>query len=243
MTARASGERAWRARAAAPRRAAFGARDPDHFEPAEIDETALRRAAFAAEERARSRRPAEAEVAPPLAEPDRADRPLAQHRLAALVLPGPGRRPPFLSAPPAHRRAAGVALPRQLGRRARRILCGLRRRRPACLWWIADGFRLHRTAAPMSFGRGDERRRPSGARARRAERRGDSPRRARARLPRRGARAPGRAAELSEAGTSRCRRATPVYVREKSMGTAYLLWFVLGGFSAHRFYLGYPTSA
>lgn len=36
--------------------------------------------------------------------------------------------------------------------------------------------------------------------------------------------------------------AAPVYVREKSMGMAYLLWFVIGGVSAHRFYLGYITS-
>ena len=31
--------------------------------------------------------------------------------------------------------------------------------------------------------------------------------------------------------------------RRKTMGTAYLLWFFLGGFSAHRFYLGFSTSA
>lgn len=29
----------------------------------------------------------------------------------------------------------------------------------------------------------------------------------------------------------------------KSLGTAYVLWFVLGGFSAHRFYLGSPLTA
>jgi TM2 domain-containing membrane protein YozV len=40
-------------------------------------------------------------------------------------------------------------------------------------------------------------------------------------------------------GTSR----TPIFVREKSTGTAYLLWFFLCGLSAHRFYLGYFTSA
>jgi TM2 domain-containing membrane protein YozV len=33
------------------------------------------------------------------------------------------------------------------------------------------------------------------------------------------------------------------YVSRKTMGTAYLLWFFLGGFSAHRFYLGFTTSA
>lgn len=35
---------------------------------------------------------------------------------------------------------------------------------------------------------------------------------------------------------------TPAFVREKSMGTAYLLWFFLGGLSGHRFYLGFPVS-
>jgi TM2 domain-containing membrane protein YozV len=33
------------------------------------------------------------------------------------------------------------------------------------------------------------------------------------------------------------------YVSRKTMSTAYLLWFFLGGFSAHRFYLGFRTSA
>jgi TM2 domain-containing membrane protein YozV len=37
--------------------------------------------------------------------------------------------------------------------------------------------------------------------------------------------------------------AEPIFVREKSAGTAYLLWFILGGLSAHRFYLGFTTSA
>jgi len=32
------------------------------------------------------------------------------------------------------------------------------------------------------------------------------------------------------------------FVRQKSMGTAYLLWLLLGAFSAHRFYLGFPLS-
>ena len=34
----------------------------------------------------------------------------------------------------------------------------------------------------------------------------------------------------------------PIFIREKSVGTAYLLWFFLGGFGAHRFYLGFPLS-
>lgn len=33
-----------------------------------------------------------------------------------------------------------------------------------------------------------------------------------------------------------------VFVREKSVGTAYLLWFFFGGLSGHRFYLGFPAS-
>ena len=34
----------------------------------------------------------------------------------------------------------------------------------------------------------------------------------------------------------------PFFVRDKSLGLAYLLWFFLGGLSVHRFYLGYTTS-
>lgn len=33
------------------------------------------------------------------------------------------------------------------------------------------------------------------------------------------------------------------FARRKTVGTAYLLWFFFGGFSGHRFYLGYTTSA
>ncbi len=59
MTARTFGRRgmAGDALAVPSRRASFGARgtrDPDHFEAAEIDEAALRRAAFVAGERARA---------------------------------------------------------------------------------------------------------------------------------------------------------------------------------------------
>lgn len=35
---------------------------------------------------------------------------------------------------------------------------------------------------------------------------------------------------------------SPIFVREKSLGTAYVLWFFFGGFGAHRFYLGFPVS-
>lgn len=34
-----------------------------------------------------------------------------------------------------------------------------------------------------------------------------------------------------------------ILVGGKSLGTAYILWFFLGGFSAHRFYLGAPLTA
>jgi TM2 domain-containing membrane protein YozV len=36
--------------------------------------------------------------------------------------------------------------------------------------------------------------------------------------------------------------ANPVFIREKSIGVAYLLWFFVGGLSVHRFYLGFSTS-
>jgi TM2 domain-containing membrane protein YozV len=42
---------------------------------------------------------------------------------------------------------------------------------------------------------------------------------------------------------ARPRLAEPRYVARKTMGTAYLLWFFLGGLSAHRFYLGFRVSA
>ena len=35
----------------------------------------------------------------------------------------------------------------------------------------------------------------------------------------------------------------PIFVREKSVSVAYLLWFFFGAISAHRFYLGYSSSA
>ena len=34
-----------------------------------------------------------------------------------------------------------------------------------------------------------------------------------------------------------------VFIKERSLATAYLLWFFLGSFSAHRFYLGTPLTA
>jgi len=43
-------------------------------------------------------------------------------------------------------------------------------------------------------------------------------------------------------GLSRPALSERPYVALKTMGTAYLLWFFLGGFSAHRFYLGFQVS-
>ena len=50
-------------------------------------------------------------------------------------------------------------------------------------------------------------------------------------------REPGRPFQLAAAS------AAPIYAPQKKTRTAYLLWFFLGGFSAHRFYLGFPVSA
>jgi TM2 domain-containing membrane protein YozV len=47
----------------------------------------------------------------------------------------------------------------------------------------------------------------------------------------------------AEDGFGRARATERPYVSRKTMGTAYLLWFFLGGVSAHRFYLGFRTSA
>jgi TM2 domain-containing membrane protein YozV len=47
----------------------------------------------------------------------------------------------------------------------------------------------------------------------------------------------------TEDGFSRPRLIERAYVPRKTMGTAYLLWFFLGGLSAHRFYLGFRISA
>ena len=67
MTARSFGRKGMAdAVAAAPsRRIAFGVRNPDHFEAMEIDEAALRRAAFLAGERARAQQPGGAPFSDP----------------------------------------------------------------------------------------------------------------------------------------------------------------------------------
>jgi TM2 domain-containing membrane protein YozV len=43
-------------------------------------------------------------------------------------------------------------------------------------------------------------------------------------------------------GTRGSHSASPVIVREKSLGAAYLFWFFFGAVGAHRFYLGFPVS-
>ena len=54
---------------------------------------------------------------------------------------------------------------------------------------------------------------------------------------------PPRAASEFDPMPGRPASAERPYAPRKTMGTAYLLWFLLGGFSAHRFYLGSPVSA
>lgn len=49
-------------------------------------------------------------------------------------------------------------------------------------------------------------------------------------------------ARLQQDGDRPIASAGSPFVRDKSIGTAYLLWFFLGGLSAHRFYLGFSTS-
>lgn len=46
-----------------------------------------------------------------------------------------------------------------------------------------------------------------------------------------------------ENASSATRPGRAIVVSGKSLGTAYVLWFFLGGFSAHRFYLGTPLTA
>ena len=56
-----------------------------------------------------------------------------------------------------------------------------------------------------------------------------------------------RAADVEQSDEAEAPRravaASTVLVGGKSLGTAYLLWFFLGGFSAHRFYLSTPLTA
>lgn len=57
-----------------------------------------------------------------------------------------------------------------------------------------------------------------------------------------------RARDADDGGASESSLSTPrsgqaIVVSGKSLGTAYVLWFFLGGFSAHRFYLNTPLTA
>ena len=161
-----------------------------------------------------------------------ARRSLAQDRLSALVRARPRRRAPLLSSPAADRRDPGAALPRLRRRGVRPILSGLRR---ACLELAVDaGRRLPDPPHAPDGGRA-----MSGADVRAEGRRAPTPIWPRGAPPS----SPRSARDRSQAG-ARPRRpaaaARPVFVREKSVGTAYLLWFFFGGLSAHRFYLGFP---
>ena len=170
-----------------------------------------------------------AETIAPAAQAHRPDRPVASNRLAALAGRRARRRPSFLPAPAAHRRDPGGPVRRLLGRDARRPIM---RPSPAsalsCLWMFADGTSdgaaAPRLGARMSFGR-----KGVGGQSELAERRA-------AFL------AAERARQSSRRRQDHPAHSEPVFVREKSTGTAYLLWFFLGGLSAHRFYLGFPVS-
>lgn len=52
-----------------------------------------------------------------------------------------------------------------------------------------------------------------------------------------------RASRPDLVGARSAAAANQAFAPEKSVGVAYLLWFFLGGVSAHRFYLGYTVSA
>jgi TM2 domain-containing membrane protein YozV len=151
MTAGSFGRKgmAERAVAAPSRRAAFGARNPDHFEAAEIDEAALRRAAFLAGERAREDAPAEPAAPAAPAEPIApTDRSLTTAYLLwfATGLAGGHRfylRRPLTGALQAAAFAAGW------GAAIAEYYAGFGLVGLSCLWLLADGLllaHLHKTA-------------------------------------------------------------------------------------------------
>lgn len=146
MTAQGFGRKGMASAPAVSRRAAFIA-----SAPVEIDETALRRAAFAAEERARNQRPAEAEVAPPLAEPDPpSDRRLSTAWVLWLCAGLAGGHRFYLRRPITGTLQALLFLGSWGGALAE-FYAAFAGAGIACLWWIADGLfipRLHRTAWP-----------------------------------------------------------------------------------------------
>ena len=150
MTARTFGRKGM---AAAPPRAAFVARDPDHFEPVEIDEQALRRAAFAAEERARADERAQSErVMPadlPIADPIVAtDRSLTTAYALWLAAGLGGAHRFYLRRPLTGALQAALFLG-CLGATVAEYYAAFGGIALSCLWMIVDGFlirRLHRTA-------------------------------------------------------------------------------------------------
>jgi TM2 domain-containing membrane protein YozV len=148
MTARSFGRKgmAESAVAAPSRRAAFGARDPDHFEAAEIDVAALSRAAFIAGERAREDAPAEpAAPAEPIAPTDRSLK-TAYILWFTTGLAGGHRfylRRPLTGALQAAAFAAGW------GAAIAEYYAGFGLVGLSCLWLLADGFLIapmHKTA-------------------------------------------------------------------------------------------------
>ena len=132
--------------AAPSRRAAFGARNPDHFEAVEIDEAALRRAAFLAGERARKQAPAETALpAEPVAPTDRSLK-TAYITWFCAGLAGGHRfylRRPLTGALQAALFAGGW------GAAIAEYYAGFGVVGLSCLWMLADGLliaHLHRTA-------------------------------------------------------------------------------------------------
>lgn len=133
---------------AVPPRVAFGTRDPDHFEPVEIDEEALRRAAFIAEERARAEVTAEAESPPaePAPAPDRSLR-TAYILWFCTGLAG-GHR--FYLRRPLSGAVQAILFAAAWGAAIAEYYAGFGVIAVSCLWMLADGFlipRLHRTSA------------------------------------------------------------------------------------------------
>lgn len=148
MTARSFGRKGMAASfATAPsRRAAFGARNPDHFEAVEIDENALRRAAFVAEERARKETPAEASLpCEPAAPTDRSLK-TAYILWFCAGLAG-GHR--FYLRRPLTGAVQAAALAGGWGAAIAEYYAGFAMVGLSCLWMLADGFliaRMHKTA-------------------------------------------------------------------------------------------------
>jgi TM2 domain-containing membrane protein YozV len=136
--------------AVAPRRRAFGARDPDHFEAIEIDETALRRAAFLAEERAGRAGPAEAAARAPVDVAMPTDRSLNTAWIVWLLTGLAGGHRFYLRRP----LSGGIQAVLFAGSWAAALLGAFEAFAGvalSCLWMGIDGVllpRLHRSSAP-----------------------------------------------------------------------------------------------